>query len=284
MRIKSHRLVGSQGKPIPFRESPNHGGRLNPSFLVMHYTAGRSAESSAGWLCDPRAKASAHLVIGKDGKIIQLVPFDVVAWHAGKSSWSDGGKELVGMNNYAIGIELDNPGRLLRKGNRWRSLLLGLDYDDKDVLEATHKHESAPAGWYVYPQAQLDAALEVAALLFEQYGLRDVLGHDDIAPGRKTDPGPAFPLDAFRSRLVGRSDEEAPSPQRFVTTTSLNIRLGPGTQHATVIASALPQGTHLEALASEGSWPHVDVLDAVAGIQDIQGWVHGRYLRAVPPL
>jgi len=282
MKIQNHRLVGSQRNAIPFRKSPNHGGALTPSFLVMHYTAGRSADSSAGWLCDPRAKASAHLVIGKDGKIIQLVPFNVVAWHAGASSWNDGSKELVGMNKYSLGIELDNPGRLVRKGGRWRSLLLGRDYDDKDVLEATHKHETAPAGWYVYPQAQLDAAIEVATLLFEQYGLKDVVGHDDIAPARKADPGPAFPMDSFRARLVGRSDEEPSAPPRFFTTASLNIRLGPGTQHATVVPLPLPEGTRVEALGSEGSWRRVDVLDAVAGIQDIQGWVHGRYLRAAP--
>ena len=282
MRIENHRLVGTQGRAIPFRKSPNHGGKLTPSFLVMHYTAGRSADSSAGWLCDPRAKASAHLVIGKEGKVIQLVPFNVVAWHAGASSWNDGSKELVGMNKYSIGIELDNPGKLVRKGERWRSLLLGRDYDDKDVLEATHKHETTLAGWCVYPHAQLNAALEVATLLFEQYGLRDVLGHDDIAPRRKSDPGPAFPMDSFRARLVGRAGEEAAAPPRFVTTTSLNIRLGPGTHHPTVIASALPEGTGVEVLDSEGSWRQVDVLDAVAGIQDVQGWVHGRYLHTAP--
>lgn len=281
MRIENHRLVGAQANAVPFRESPNHGGQLKPSFLVMHYTAGRSADSSAGWLCDPRAKASAHLVIGKDGKIIQLVPFNLVAWHAGKSSWNDGEQEFVGMNNHAIGIELDNPGKLVRKGGGWRSLLLGREYQDKDVLEATHKNESAPAGWCVYPEVQLNAALNVAALLLEEYGLRDVLGHDDVAPRRKVDPGPAFPMDSFRARLFGRSEEEASAPPRFVTTTSLNIRLGPGTHHSTVIPLPLPEGTGVEVLGFEGSWRQVDVLDPVAGVQDIQGWVHGRYLRAI---
>jgi N-acetylmuramoyl-L-alanine amidase len=91
-------------------------------------------------------------------------------------------------------------------------------------------------------------------------------------------------MDSFRARLLGRAGDEAGAPPRFVTTTSLNIRLGPGTQHATVIPKPLPEGTRLEGLASEGSWHQVDVLDAVLGVQDIQGWVHGRYLQAVPAI
>lgn len=284
MKIADHRLLNDQGSSIPFQPSPNHRGALAPRFLVMHYTAGRSAESSAGWLCDPRAKASAHLVIGKEGKVIQLVPFNVVAWHAGVSSWNDGGTQLVGMNQYSIGIELDNPGRLVRQGGKWRALALGIDYPDSDVLKATHKHETSPAGWHIYPQAQLDAAMEIAALLFETYHLKDVIGHDDIAPARKSDPGPAFPMESFRGRLIGRADDGPPTLSQFTTTTALNIRIGPGTQHAPILAAPLPMGTRVAVLASQGSWRQVDVLDVIGGLADIQGWVHGRYLVAAAPV
>jgi N-acetylmuramoyl-L-alanine amidase len=278
MKVSQHRLHDDQGSPVPFRESPNHGGALEPRYLIIHYTAGRSAEGAASWLCNPKAKAAAHLVIGRDGSIVQLVPFDVVAWHAGASAWQDGGKRIVGLNRHSIGIELDNPGRLTRRGDRWRSLALGTEYADADVIEATHKNERRPSGWHVYPAEQLDVLFEVCAALAEQYSLRDVMGHDDIAPGRKADPGPAFPMESLRTRLFGRADDG--EPDRFVTTTELNVRIGPGTEHACVIVKPLPVGARVEVLSVEGSWRRVDVLDAIDDARDIQGWVHGRYLRA----
>jgi len=165
MKVNEHRLYDDHGSHVAFRESPNHGGALDPRYLVIHYTAGRSADGAASWLCNPKAKASAHLVIGRDGSIVQLVPFNVVAWHAGASAWQDGRKRLVGLNRHSIGIELDNPGRLMRRGDRWRSLALGTEYPDSDVIEAAHKNETRASGWHVYPTEQLDVLFEVCAAL-----------------------------------------------------------------------------------------------------------------------
>lgn len=277
MRIIDHRLFQPDDAPVRWKASPNHGGPLAPRYLVLHYTAGRSAETTADWLANPAAKASAHVVIGKDGSLVQLVPFNVVAWHAGKSAWTDGGVRLVGLNQHAIGIEMDNPGRLVRQGSRWRSLGLGTVYDDADVIEAQHKHEARPAGWHVFPPAQIDAAFDLAQLLVRTYGLTDILGHEDIAPGRKTDPGPAFPLESFRGRLLGRRDEQP--DDRFVTTDAVNVRTGPGTEFAVIAPSPVPPRTNVQVLTAQGSWRQVDVLDVVGGTNDLQGWVHGRYLR-----
>ena len=77
--------------------------------IILHYTAGVSAQSSPRYLARPDVKASAHLVIGRLGKIIQLVSFDVEAWHAGQSSYA--GRTCL--NRFSIGIELDNLGRCL---------------------------------------------------------------------------------------------------------------------------------------------------------------------------
>jgi N-acetylmuramoyl-L-alanine amidase len=222
MKILDHRLCEDDGTPVLQQPSPNHGGPFEPSFLLMHYTAGRTAASAASWLCNPKAAAAAHLIIGKDGACIQLVPFNLVAWHAGVSSWVERGAGkradgsvydvvLQGMNKYSLGIELDNPGRLVRvaPGGNWRSLALGTSYPAEDGIELTHKNEHKPSGWHLYPEAQLDKAFEVAHLLAEHYSLRDVMGHDDVAPGRKTDPGPAFDMEHFRSRLTGRGSDDS---------------------------------------------------------------------------
>lgn len=198
----SHKLIGNDDVAVPYKASPNHGGVLTPSLLVMHYTAGKSAESSASWLCSPIAKASAHLIIGMDGKIIQLVPFNFTSWHAGQSVWE--GREQV--NHFSIGIELDNPGRLSRKGDHWWSTSLGQSYPDDAGILLTHKNEKTPCGWHVYPAVQLETAFEVASCIIEHYGIKEVVGHEDVAPGRKSDPGPAFPMDSFRGKLFGRGD------------------------------------------------------------------------------
>lgn len=87
MKILRHRLQHDDGAPVPFENSPNQRGGLDAKYLIIHYTAGSSADSSVRWLTNPASEASAHLVIGRDGSITQLVAFDRVAWHAGKSRW-----------------------------------------------------------------------------------------------------------------------------------------------------------------------------------------------------
>lgn len=174
------------GVPVRYVPTPNTGGELTSRrFLVMHYTAGNSAEESIQWLRRPEAKGSAHLVIGKDGSVTQMVSFDRIAWHAGKSSW----KGVAGLNSHSIGIELDNLGRVptLRPG----------------VLRLRHKNDTAPAFWDPYPFVQVQVAKDVARALVTAYGIREIVGHDDIAPGRKSDPGPAFPMEQFRRDVLG---------------------------------------------------------------------------------
>jgi N-acetylmuramoyl-L-alanine amidase len=271
MKVSRHRLHHADGRPYDWRPSSNRGSRLEPEFLVIHYTAGRTLEESVNWLARKESRASAHVVIGRDGAVVQMVPFDVVAWHAGASEW--GGR--VGLNRWSIGIELDNAGRLTRHGSRWRAWYGGL-FEPEDVLEATHRHEAAPSGWHTYTQVQLDAALEVCSLLAQRYDIREVLGHDDISPGRKVDPGPAFPMSSFRARILGRQEDEAPV---HTSTAVLNIRTGPGTAHETLAAGPLPEGTRVQVVRQQDSWWLVDVLDAVNGVPDVQGWVHHRFLR-----
>ncbi len=273
MKIIRHRLHKDDGKPYPFVPSPNKGGKAEPKYLVMHYTATPDLEVAIRSLINPKRKASAHLVIGRDGSITQLVPFDRVAWHAGASSW-DG---LKGLNQYSLGIELENAGKLQRQGEKWRAWFGGV-YDRDDVIEAIHRNETNPAGWHIFTREQIEAALELSIVLVEHYSLLDLVGHDDISPGRKIDPGPAFSLSGFRSNVLGLAADGA---SQYETMTNLNIRTGPGTHYEKIIDNPLPSGTRVELLDHQGSWRRVDVLDTVDGDMDLQGWVHGRYLRRV---
>lgn len=139
-------------------------------------------------------------MIGRDGKITQLVGFDKRAWHAGKSVWG----QLENMNQFSIGIELVNAGKLRKNAaGQWVDSSMKMIPAD-EVTIAKHKNDSVEAGWHEYTEAQLEAALAVAVLLNSQYQFKDVLGHEDVSPGRKVDPGPLFPLESFRSKVMGR--------------------------------------------------------------------------------
>ena len=274
MKIQNHRLIADDGTPVRYVETPNKGGLMTPEYLIMHYTAGSSAEGSVSWMCNPAAKAAAHLVIGRDGSLTQLAPFNRITWHAGKSEWEG----RSGLNGFSIGIELDNAGKLERVGSRWISAVSKRAYPDDDVLVDNHKHDrpgTPPIGWHEYSEAQLEVAAQVGLLLMEKYALKDVLGHEDIAAGRKADPGPAFPMASFRARLMGRADDEV---EHYVTTSALNVRAGPGTEFAALPGSPLPSGTRVALLEQQGLWWRVDVLDTVSGVMDLVGWCHSRYL------
>ncbi len=271
MKINRHRLFLEDGLQAPYVRSPNIGGLVQPEYLVIHYTAGGTAEGAVSWLTNRVSQASAHLVIDRNGEITQLVPFDRIAWHAGASAWEG----RYGLNRYSLGIELVNAGRLVRQSDHWRAWY-GTLYDSDEVVEAVHKNDRRLYGWQVFPQIQVEAALAVSQILVSHYGIKDIVGHDDISPRRKWDPGPVFPMESFRSRIVGRAES---APPLFETTTGLNIRSGPGTEHPKLEGSPLPLGTLVDILESEGSWRFVDVLEEVRGEMDLQGWVHGRYLR-----
>ncbi|MEE9275600.1 MAG: N-acetylmuramoyl-L-alanine amidase [bacterium] len=278
MRIRDHML---EGEGVSHRETPNRGGIITPRYLVFHYTAARSAESAVEWLCRPEARASAHLVVSREGGVVQLAPFDVRTWHAGRSRW----RGEAGLNRCTIGVELDNAGRLNRAGGRYLSWFQA-EYPGEEVLRARHKNEGAAAFWHTYTEVQIGRALELARLLARTYALEDILGHEDIAPGRKSDPGPAFPLDSIRAAALGRADGEDAEGEveeegeegddgagLRVAAEALNIRTGPGTGFG-LAARPLPRGTRLNLLERRGGWSRVEPEDPPRA----EGWVATRFL------
>lgn len=271
MKIVNHLLYDSNNRQVDFKPTPNKGGSYTPRYLVMHYTASTSEKGTINWFLNRDAQASAHLLIDMDGSITQFAPFNIITWHAGISEWNG----IKGLNKFSIGIELVNAGRLIKSGDLWLSPLDKKPIPDNDVIIATHRNESSPTGWHVYTETQLNLAAEIAALLVKTYSLQDVLGHDEIAPHRKSDPGPAFPMSSFRARALGR---KASTPTLFVTTTDVNIRAGAGTQFAP-IADALPKNTTVDVLRREGSWSFVDVVEHINGLNDLEGWVFSKFLK-----
>ncbi len=169
-------------KPPPIHNvpSPNFGPRpagMVIDTLVIHYTGMRDAEAALARLCDPAAVVSAHYVVDEDGAIFRLVPEEMRAWHAGVSSW----RGESNINDRSIGVELVNPG-----------------------------HEF---GYRPFPRAQMESlvALVVGILACHPIPAARVLGHSDVAPTRKRDPGELFDW-AFLARSGIGLWPEAPPP------------------------------------------------------------------------
>ena len=163
--------------------------------LVIHFTAGASGQSSIDFWDTPAAKgANAHIVIERDGRVIQCRPFDRICGHAGQSKWRDPktGKAYEFLNHCSIGIELANA------GFSPDPLLWARKQPGFSSFRGRHRNGGPVRDWEAYPAAQVAACVAVSRALVQRYNLDDVTGHDCIAPARKTDPGPAFDIAALR--------------------------------------------------------------------------------------
>lgn len=186
--VKRQPLI--DGGPMPVRR-----------FLVEHFTGGWT---DAAAVMKERG-VSAHFIVKRDGSIIQCVPCNRVAYHAGRSKWKDPktGITYDGLNDCAIGIEIENCGDLER--DIYPKTMGELAGKPIPRLEAAHPHGGPAKRWEVYPEAQVAAVTLLSKVLVKRYNLDDVLGHQDASPGRKTDPGPAFPMNSIR-RACGFPD------------------------------------------------------------------------------
>lgn len=176
----------SSGKFFPTK---NHGGKITPRYLVLHFTANSTVSGTVKWFQKQGSEASAHIIIGRDGEVVQMVPFHLRAWHCGTSKW----RGLGDLNSHSIGIEMVNWGKLkYRKGKliSWAQEIV----PDDDAVEAMGEW------WQRYTPEQIEVCANLSREIVRAYELEDVLGHNEIAlpAGRKVDPGPAFPLQQVR--------------------------------------------------------------------------------------
>jgi len=173
------------------RRAPIPGGATMTirRFLVVHFTAGATGQSSIDYWKQLGNGVCAHFVIERDGSIIQCRPCDRTAGHAGASKWKDPntGITYYGLNSCSIGIELANGGDAYPE-----------KFSSMTPTTARHKNGGPVKQWETYPPAQVAACTALAKVLVARYNLDDVVGHDDIAPSRKSDPGPAFDMSALR--------------------------------------------------------------------------------------
>ncbi len=137
--------------------------------LVLHYTGMQSADAAKARLCDPAAKVSAHYLVEENGSVLCLVPEQSRAWHAGVSYW----RGVCGLNDRSIGIELVNPGHEL--------------------------------GYTSFSNRQIESLIRLCAGILARHPIprRNIVGHSDIAPDRKRDPGEKFPWAILAKAGIG---------------------------------------------------------------------------------
>ena len=153
--------------------SPNFNSKKRISrqikFIIFHYTGMKRESLAINRLINIQSEVSCHYLIKNNGKIIKLVPDLYVAWHAGKSSW----KNYKSLNQNSIGIEITNPGHKL--------------------------------GYRKFSKKQISSLLKLSKILIKRYKLspKNILGHSDIAPERKKDPGEKFPWKYLNQKKIG---------------------------------------------------------------------------------
>ncbi len=163
------------------RPSPNHDARppgASVDMLVLHYSGMPTLEEALRRLRDPGAKVSAHYLVDEAGAVYALVPEGRRAWHAGVAKWRGWGD----VNGHSIGVELANP------GHEW--------------------------GYKPYPKAQMAALIELCRGLLSRHPIppEQVLGHSDVAPGRKQDPGELFDWRRLAAAGIGLWPEAGFAP------------------------------------------------------------------------
>jgi len=178
-------LKGKPAMHVTAFPSPNWNDRPAGSIIdtvILHYTGMKSGAEALSRLCDANAAVSAHYLIEEDGQLFQLVDDDKRAWHAGVSSWQ--GRSNI--NDCSIGIELVNPG-----------------------------HEF---GYQDFPALQIVRLIELLVMLKRRHCIPNprFLGHSDIAPLRKADPGERFPWQRLAANNIGVVCEKDTSDQKVM--------------------------------------------------------------------
>ena len=170
---------------IIFHFSPNFSKKKRKikdiKFVIMHYTGMQSEIESINRLKNPKSRVSCHYLINRKGSVIQMVKDKNIAWHAGKSKW----KKFKDLNSCSIGIELVNRG---------------------------HKF-----GYQNYSKSQINSLLKLCKNLKKKYSIKkeNFLGHSDIAPLRKNDPGEKFPWEKLSKHNFGKWYKEAKQFKNF---------------------------------------------------------------------
>lgn len=282
--IRKHKLDG-----VPYNPASGINKKITPRVFVMHDTAGRLTKGNSAAYLRNHNTVSVHLINERDGSIEQQVPFNHRANHAGESSYH--GEKYV--NNFSVGMEIVNPGKLTFAGNNKARAWFGqlFDIDEYQIVEVTTR-EHGHGFWMPYTESQIESCIDVARTVCEYYRISDIVPHWYISPGRKVDTNPLFPLEQVKSRALGRDIPDAVNPDVIaagqpevmtgdfgVTDTpgdTLNMRRWPSFNPNVI--TAIPHGTRVPIIKA-GEFDGRKWLKVTYGGHE--GWVIAHYINEV---
>jgi N-acetylmuramoyl-L-alanine amidase len=298
---ESHQLVSDEGEDFNVVEITPHEWNYDsnlkhinePELIIMHYTTGTKMESTINAFTnapkDRSSGASAHLLVGRDGSVVQFLRFDRIAYHAG-FSWWEGKRSL---NNCSIGIELDNVGQLIIKDGKWQPPRQDkITIPDEEVQRSEYWKAPLPAGnrddpeyagklpgWQKFTDVQLAVVANIVQALAGKYtGIREILGHDQINLAERYDPGPLLPMAELRQALFGRQE---PKIDEYTINQAKGLYANvegtlPNTQ--SIVVGELPANSQVSLEKQESGFAMVNVINPKAPKVKGRGWVQSNSL------
>lgn len=281
MEIKNNRLTGAT---FVEANAYNKTAVMKPDAIIIHYTAGASGNATVKLFAAKTSKTSAHFVVSEDGTITQMVDLNRKAYHAGTSSYN--GRSSY--NNFSIGIEISNPGYLQKidgKYYTWWEVKKDKKTATPEDKVYVGKHRNAVTTmtyWYKYTDEQIKAVKELCQAICKAYDIKEILGHEEIAPGRKCDPGPAFPLDALRADIVSNTKKDLNVSELFKDAVKesastaltigrvkvkLNFRQSPSS-NAPLKSSPMAADTYVYIIGSDSTGEWYNILYEMTGWMD----------------
>jgi len=271
MQVINHRLEG-----VPYDAAHTIGGTIDPKFIVMHYTAGYTMKSAVDTF--KNSVIAAQITIDRDGSAIQMAPLNKKCNHAGPSEWM--GVKML--NGHSIGIEFVNIGFAKMQGNGRLvdsyGKVVNVNEAEQYIEAPNARIGSGRIFWQPYTEAQIAKGIEITKAILSAYSIRDIVSHEEIdTRGWKTDPGPAFPMHRFGALMRGvenvASDEPLKGMTGTVTTASLNIRGGAGTNYPVI--GVTKSGSRLGIIEFKDGFYRVHT--SLGGV-DSTGWVSAQFV------
>lgn len=271
---EDHMLITGDNRRIKFiaahEKNFNADQKLEPRFVVIHFTTGTNMMSTIHTFLNPVNGVSTHLLVGRTGQVVQFVPFDKVAFHCGLSTWE---KERF-LNRFSIGIEVDNAGMLRKspKGHKSRDKFI-----PEDQIEfKKHWKESFVRPWQTFTDEQIEVVEKIVRALVEKYPtITEILGHDMVNLINRLDPGPLYPLGELREAILGEAQQKIEAWE----TTDLcpiyeNIDYQPPKELPHEVLGQLPKNSKVRVKEVHGKWSMVKVKTSKQGsLTDEMGWV-----------
>jgi N-acetylmuramoyl-L-alanine amidase len=268
-----HLLVTEDNRRIKFiaahEKNFNPNVELKPRFVVIHFTTGTNLQSTIYTFLDPEEGVSSHLLVGRNGRVVQFVPFDRVAFHCGLSTW-EGERDL---NRFAIGIEVDNAGylRTTEQGFKRKGKLI----PDDQVMKKRHWKELGERPWQTFTEEQIRVVREIVGALKERYPtIQEIVGHDMVNLINRLDPGPLYPLGELREAILG---DPQPAIKAYRTTQECPIyenlaNRPPNVPHPDW--GELPEKSQVRVREVHDKWSFVKVKQSSKSkLREKEGWV-----------